>query len=309
MIGFRWCLICLTGLMAVAAAQASTVDLVEGRDPAELPRYPHAWIVDYAVDGEVLPRDFVTSRVDRIRRDLYLEGARRIEATLERVTYQLPEGTPPQDVAAHYAQLLGDAVVFRCSGRDCGRSNDWANQIFGRAMLYGPDANQAYLAAEIGDQLLMLYVIERGNKRVYAHLELLSPQGRRGAAVADGGAQPEAAGRRAFRWRELEGVVPDADGVLGPTALERLQTLAAAMADAGGLDPRAELYLVCHLYGVGPVVELRARSVRCADSAAAQLADSLGRGVEAFGAGPLLPRGEAPRNRLELIIAGPASAE
>ena len=77
-------------------------------------------------------------------------------------------------------RALGDDVLFRCSGRDCGRSNDWANQVFGQATLYGPDRNQRYVARQWQDQLVSLYVIERGNKRVYAHLQFLAPQGQLG---------------------------------------------------------------------------------------------------------------------------------
>ncbi|MEX0603903.1 MAG: DUF4892 domain-containing protein [Marinobacter sp.] len=74
-------------------------------------------------------------------------------------------------------------ILFDCTGRDCGRSNVWANQIFNEATLYGRDADQDYLAAAYRDvddtiHVVLLYTVTRGNQREYVWTEQLSvPEG------------------------------------------------------------------------------------------------------------------------------------
>ncbi|MDX1633141.1 MAG: DUF4892 domain-containing protein [Marinobacter sp.] len=70
-------------------------------------------------------------------------------------------------------------ILFRCTGRDCGRSNVWANQIFNEARLYGRDINQDYLAAAYKDtdgvlHLVLVYTVTRGNQREYVWVEQLT---------------------------------------------------------------------------------------------------------------------------------------
>ena len=70
-------------------------------------------------------------------------------------------------------------ILFQCSGRGCGRSNVWANQIFGQATLYGNDEDQDYVAAAYRApdgtiQLVLVYTVTRGNQREYTWVEQLA---------------------------------------------------------------------------------------------------------------------------------------
>lgn len=283
-----------------AAARAQEADLPGSQDPFEVERYPRSWIVAFEDDAEVRPRDFVMSRVDRIRRELRVTDQVRVDAHLTAVTYRIPDGVGVDEVVAHYRTRLGSDVLFRCSGRDCGRSNDWANQIFGQATLYGPDQEQRYAALEWQDKLVALYVIQRGNKRVYAHLRFLDP-------VGAAGLEPNAllARRLAERgWATIDGVRPVADGGLGAEADPVLTGLAEVLESFAD----QAVYVVCHLGGSAAVEVLLDASRRCAEAGRAQIAAGIdeqgsGRGPElqAFGAGPLLPRPGQPASRIELV--------
>ena len=88
----------------------------------------------------------------------------------------MPAGTPRDEVIEHYRRALGADALFACEGFDCGRSNAWASQVYGQAVLYGPDRNQFYIAADRDGRLVSAYVIERGNRRIYAHIEVLQPE-------------------------------------------------------------------------------------------------------------------------------------
>jgi len=277
---------------------AAQPDTAGSRDPAGLERYPRSWIVDYRHDDDVRPRQFIVSRVDRIRRELRIDDRLWVDGGLETATYRIPEGASVDDVVSHYADTLGRDVLFRCDGRGCGRSNDWANQIFESATLYGPDRNQRYLALEWQDRLVSLYVIQRGNQRVYAHLRVIEPR--------DGvGLEPNTLLVRRLSergWAAIDAVTPQADGSIDAAGRRVLAGLAGSLERFSGRN----VHLVCHLGGAGGVA-LEA-SQRCAEQAVAALTDAAGDSgalrIRPFGAGALLPRPNLPRARLELVITG-----
>ena len=295
----------LTGFPAAVSAQE---DEAGSRDPYGVERYPRSWIVAYELDDEVRPRDFIMSRVDRIRRRLVVEERLPVEGRLESATYRIPEGASVEDVVSHYREVLGGEVLFSCDGRGCGRSADWAHQIFEQSVLYGPDRNQRYLTFEWREGLVTLYAIERGNQRVYAHLRFIEPRG-----VV--GLQPNAllARRLSERgWAIVEGVEPKEDGTLTAAEGDVLSELTGRLQGMG----RAAIYVVCHLYGTDSAEDLLAASRRCAENAAALMGGS-GSGEEPgtgpalipFGAGPLSPRSSRPRSRLELVSPEAFSAD
>ncbi|WP_404362370.1 DUF4892 domain-containing protein [Marinobacter sp.] len=72
-------------------------------------------------------------------------------------------------------------ILYRCTGRNCGRSNVWANQIFGEARLYGRDEDQDYIAAAYTDdegqiQVVLVYTVTRGSNREYVWVEQLKTE-------------------------------------------------------------------------------------------------------------------------------------
>jgi hypothetical protein len=292
-------LVALLGVLALPqAAGASGADRAGSRDPYGLERFPRSWVVEYERDDEMRPRDFVMGRVDRIRRELRVDDQLRLEATLESVTYQMPDGVSVAEVVQHYREELGGDLLFRCEGRGCGRSNDWANQIFGLAILYGPDINQYYSAREWQGRLVGLYVIERGNRRVYAHLQFLEP----GAMAA---IEPNALLMRRLAergWAVVEGVAPDAEGRFGEPDGQVLGRLADDLARFRG----QQIYLVCHMYGQQNTAELIALSQQCAERGVELIgqgaAGAAAPALQAHGAGPLTPRTPANRSRLELVL-------
>lgn len=100
--------------------------------------------------------------------------------------YRVLDGASREEARDHYMRELqarGAQVLFECTGRGCGRSNVWANQIFGQSTLYGSDSNQDYLVAGSVDEngkpsLTLVYTVTRGSQREYVWVEQLeSPPG------------------------------------------------------------------------------------------------------------------------------------
>lgn len=276
--------------LAAAFSQAAS-DIDGAADPSGLERFPGSWIVAYSANAEQRSYEFVTGRVDRSRRDLRVDASRRLAAQLVRVTYQAPEGARLDDVVAHYRGLIADrqaAIAFECEGRDCGRSTAWANGVFGVKELVAPDASQFYLAATFDDWLAAIYVVQRGNRRVYAHVDLA-----RGEQLAE--RNTELADRLLRRGFAVLPVAPDATGRLDGPALAALDEIAAQLADVG----ERPLAVVCHLDGAAEFSITPSQA--CAEQAAERLR-AAGLDVAGFGGGALLPRPGAAARRLELVL-------
>lgn len=67
-------------------------------------------------------------------------------------------------------------VLFSCDGLDCGSSNAWANYVFGIKQLYGLELSQKLRVFELNDDsrsYLVVYFVQRGNKRIYAQIDRL----------------------------------------------------------------------------------------------------------------------------------------
>ena len=289
-----------------ATAPAVAQDVAGAEDPPGLERFAGAVVVARN-RADLRDYEFVTGRVERSRRERRVDSSVRVPANVTRVTYQTPPGTRLEDVVEHYrAALAGIDEVFACQGRDCGRSTAWANDVFQVKELVAPDAAQFYMAAAGEDELVAVYVVQRGNRRVYAHVEFARGKGI-GALAQGEGMPPAQDSSGAFgngiagallrqRFAILPDVIPDNSGELGRASREALEAAAAGVADLG-----RKVYVVCHLAGEQDADTAVQQSLRCAQ-AAASLLQAQGVDVAPFGAGPMLPRPDAPPRRVELVL-------
>lgn len=155
----------------------------------------------------------VLGALEKVNHELQPEKFILVPGRKEASTWYLPEARRTKQVAEHFkSQLIGSAnILFECRGRACGSSSYWANKLFERAILYGPEQYQHYLIAErsaskapvpkppvpkppVPKQLVteqtipqqieagdyvVIYVGERATRKIYAHIEyisLLKPQ-------------------------------------------------------------------------------------------------------------------------------------
>jgi hypothetical protein len=310
----RWLAALLLGLLASAPANSATPeDEIALPDQTLLPRFPGAWLVDgQEVEGGL--QTLALGPVERKRREVRIGDSRTFQGAVSVRTYQLPRSVTLDKLEAHYAQLLSGQILYQCAGRDCGRSNEWANAIFSTSILYGPDADQRYFAAQFGDELVAVYLVRRGNRRVYAHHVIYRPQ-----TPVNLAAIPDRLGdlRRLGRYRVPQ-LWPAPDGSLTDAERQSLQALGMRLV---ALEVPA-LYVVCHLYArdrlpapetrrsrqpelrddSAAVAALVTASQKCAQTAADALSQPGGPRLEAFGAGPLAPSGVGDVSRLVLVL-------
>lgn len=297
----------VVSMLAATGALAQS-DAPGSSDPAGLSRFPGAWIIEYSPETGVRSFEFITGQVARIRREVRIESSMRTAARLSRVTYRTPNGTRLDDVVDYYEDIidgLGGREQFTCRGQGCGHSTIWANQIFGIKELAAPDGAQFYLATTIEGSALGLpdsgteawvsvYVVQRPNRRVNAHLDF--------AIVT-----PESSGNSAEDivkllnsrgFAVIEAAAPNISGALDDDALAALDDLAPA------LGPFADrIVVVCHLGSDVDPENARQVSETCAETGSARLG-AAGVQAGAFGAGAFLPREGAPPDRLELVVPG-----
>ena len=288
------CLHLLAALAALLPLVAAAADVAGATDPVAFERFPHARIVDYSADESPQAHEFIVSHVEKIRRELKVDDQVRVDAREIRAIYEMPAGSPLVAVIDHYRRAIAtDDVLFSCRGRDCGRSAQWANQVFGEASLYGPDAGQFYLAGKRAEGLVSIYVIERGNRRINVLVRLLVTGD--DVAVRSGLRIVQALGSQGHVV--INGVTPNVDGSLPARSAAALAAVRPHLQKLRA----TEVYVVCHLYAPGPVGTVIDRSRACAEAVIGQLDLQGGPALVPFGAGPLLPREERVA-RVELVL-------
>ncbi len=244
-------------------AQAAT-DTRGSSDHPLLERYPRAWIVNFD-QLEAPDYRWVLGALEKVNGVLSTEQEQRLPGLLTRISYRIPPGVTAQQAFAYVqAQLeAGNAQLkFQCQGRACGSSNEWANKIFGYAKLYGVERSQSYAAWQLNNTMVSLYSVQRGNKRVYLHLDLLEQK------APD---QVQRLQREGYvRWPQ--GVEQD----------EMLAYLASS---------HRMIWLVGHQQGVGEADVLQAQSRQMAEAVAQQLREAgvASERLQVFGAGALAP--------------------
>lgn len=293
--------IILTVLSLAAATAAASEDLPGSADLPGIPRFPASWILEYAPGDAIVPYEYVFGPVTKSGAFVRGKESLRLRGRVTKVTYQIPPGVTSVEVFAHFQSLVAvvqDDHAFLCSGRDCGRSQHWASGIFENPTLYGPDKNQFYLASPFSyrgeEYLLSIYVIQRGNRRVYAHLELLSVEEMSGLT---GTAElMEELNRNGHAVIEGVGIEVSGAVALSSELRERLRRALESLANR-------RVYVVCHLYGAGDADTLIENSRRCARNFVQALGDFPGPDLVAFGAGPLFPRSRSgSESHVELVI-------
>lgn len=300
-------LLCL--LLGISAAMAQPLPADDGRDHPWIKRFQDSEIVDFTESGDSNYR-LALDRMQRVNGRVGAGREERIRGDLTRITYRIPDGYSGADVFAYFSgqMLTMGPELFRCAGRGCGSSNFWANDVFENRILYGPETEQFYLASAVGEDeehiqaYVALYVITRGNRRVYAHLDVLELRNITSDVPT---VDPEVL---ALQLQQESSVQVSG---LRFDAQDRLtdEVGLGLLVDALQLVPLAKVYVVGHLNTEAPLDTLMERSLRRAQAVRERL---LAAGVDASrvdaqGVGPLAPvcRQAPCEARIEVVLQQP----
>ena len=267
--------------------------------------FPDSVISDYRTGSDVNYR-MVLGSLQSVRGQVTPEASERLRGRLTRILYEIPDGFGGQDVSDFFVEQMrsrGYSELFSCTGRACGSSEYWANDIFGNRILYGPVRNQFYLAMGSeppGQFFVSAYVITRSNRQLLAYLEIIEPEGGHAAAVS--GVTPQS---MLDQLRSNGGLIVPG---LSFTAADELESGMSLDNVIGllNLDPQLQLHIVSHLQGDAGLEELISSSQTRAESIrqhlmAAGIAPSR---LSARGLGPLSPlcAGGNCSDRVELVL-------
>jgi len=121
-----------------------------------------------------------TSAMRKVNGVIGAEYNLSLSGHLSSYTWQMMPGLSAKlafDKALEELSTVNAQVLYQCHGRSCGSSNQWANQVFHQSRLYGLDNQQSYAALKQdtlkGPNYYALYSTERGNKKVYLHLDMI----------------------------------------------------------------------------------------------------------------------------------------
>lgn len=162
------------GLQPAMAARDKTGAV----DHPLLQRYGLSWIVHYQTES-VPEHAMALGPMKKVAGVIAPERSTRLQGRLTSITYRIPDGHGATDVFDHFLTQLEQQnaeILFKCTSRQCGSSNQWANNMFNVAELYGIDRSQSYLSAQLGAAYIALYTVKRGNRRVYAHIDIVQPE-------------------------------------------------------------------------------------------------------------------------------------
>lgn len=276
------------------------------RDHPLLEKFPDSEITEVVFEEDV-NYELVLSSLQRTRGSVTPEVSERLRGDVTKIIYEVSNEFNGQEVYDFFQQQLqekGYSELFTCSGRSCGSSNYWANDIFGNRILYGPERNQFYLAMRAGPEAdsmphIALYIITRGNRRLYAYMEILESDGVPTRIDLE---DPMSliSMLQAQRSIVITGIQFKDDLVV--TAESDLSVTLNMLKS----DPSLRVYLVAHLSGEDAIETLMERSQQRADSLRGLL---VGSGVEdnriiARGVGPLAPtcNAETCGDRVEIVL-------
>ena len=266
-----------------------------------LPAHPRAELEVNTQSDDDAPIDFILSSAQRIRNEITYEHAVKVFGPVSSNTYRMPQDLKRSETTDWFKQQitsLGGEIEFECEQRDCGRATIWASDIFKERVLSASDVNQNYLAVALNkddvQHLAMIYVVERSNRRVYAHVVEIVPNER----VEFGTPVDVSSELLRHGTVRLSNVVPDSEGLLSSEELEELRELAQTELQEFADE---EIYVVCHVNGPHATEVLLEHSQDCA-AQIVEIFEEVGLNVVSFGTGPLSPIEQNPTSRIELVI-------
>lgn len=238
----------------------------------------------------------------RINNQLRIENELRVNVNGLKETYRVNDGHTTEQAFNHYLsklKQLNASILYQCASRDCGRSSSWAQNIFNNSKLYGEDASQFYLSALIqkaeAQWLVSVYAVERGNRRVYAHVETLALNTPLSSEMVPTSLLDS---KQVFVFSfDLNGVVS-----ITPKLADINQII-----DLYRADTETSIYIVGHLQEGYTSTE---NAIQRSEEAAEQVASLLkkrgvnGSRLTVIGVGPLAAygKGEHSGNRVEVVV-------
>ncbi len=145
----------------------------------------------YTAQNKDMSYRLTLSPLKKINSEWLAEREELMKGRLERRTVQIELQLSLKilwsQIQSYFEAKKGN-IIFECNGLDCGASNAWANTRFEVKQLYGLDVMQHYQVWELNEDsqihYAVVYLIERGDKRIYLQIDKLVPNQNREPLIA-----------------------------------------------------------------------------------------------------------------------------
>jgi hypothetical protein len=256
-----------------------------------IPQYPRSELVQSVEGKEIAKHEIMLGALKKTAGFVQADRSEFVVGRRISSTWLVPDEERTDVVASFFRSRLEPLgkVLFECKGYECGSSNYWANNVFSRAILYGPEQYQRYFVTKIerdATYYVATYIALRGTRKLYAHTDIIvtDKQAQGGALIL---ATLVAKGRVVIDTLTGTQIVDD-------------------VAEAMTLDPALRIGVVGHarkLRGesVAQAVARSEQNARVVVSQVIAQGINLSR-IEAYGVGPLSPMDREIVDRLELVL-------
>ncbi|WP_370978890.1 DUF4892 domain-containing protein [Agaribacterium sp. ZY112] len=269
---------------------------------------------------ETIEYRLTLSSLKNVNAQIVAEQERWIKGDLNSQTWEFDSALSKDEAWSLLERLVtsvGASELYACDGLACGASNAWANERFNNKVLYGMDASQRYRVFSLnqGQEIWVLYFVQRGNRRIYAHLDQLSLTQAAVAIVPNASALNSRVRRQGYIQLDedlasifIQNKASADKSLIKTQRLQAKQGQAFEYFDALVLafkkQPLQRFYIVAHIYTEADqqANELKGRLLADQLKERLQQAGLDGKRFEVYSVGALAPRQYPPRNRIELVL-------
>ncbi|MFT6154827.1 MAG: hypothetical protein ACJA1X_002188, partial [Bermanella sp.] len=240
----------------------------------------------------------ILGAIERITGAVQPEADVRLSGKLTNWLWKIPGGHDVQNSFGFVKDQMSDSVVtlFECEGRNCGLSNDFANQVFSESILNGRNSEQKYWVGFDPNKntLWLAYGSERSNQRVYLYAEKLVLTVQQASQLSD---LVNSGEMKAFLDKGYQIIKPLGELPARLSSLE-IDKLKRVLKDY----PTQKFALVVHRYSDIENQRLVNQTQKEAQSILEQIAEQGGfmQHLYAHGAGAMFPR-DGQGGRIELV--------
>lgn len=284
-------LMLVASLLGLTAVTASASDF-EGQRFTLVEPFRGSEVAQFTQDDRVTSRRIILGSLKKINNEIEPELSEYVRGERVAITYRIRDERRTSVVKQYFREqvLNHGQILFECKGRGCGSSNYWANTVFDRAILYGPEEDQHYILATMEGEAtyyVAIYVAQRGTREIYSHLDIIKA---RTGKVIDG--------------PTIDSALESQGKFILPEEID--DKAVAAIVDAIKRRPKWRVAIVGHdMLRAGETID---RAIARTREMAQALEGRLGEAgldssrVTAFGVGPLAPRDNEEKERLELVL-------
>ncbi|HIG40519.1 MAG: DUF4892 domain-containing protein [bacterium] len=267
--------------------------LVEAAPEEIISMFPGSRTVSEGGDDEIRTYQIITGSIARVNTQMVPKSSEHVQGRKRITTLETPNAQRTEDVAAFYREQLQNKgqIVFECQGRTCGSSNYWANTVFRKSILYGPEQYQHSMLGRIstdGTRFVIVYVAQRGTGKLYTHIEIITVED--SALATDSkvvGSALQLLGKYSFRVDASEEMLTAIIDTINANAYRRLALVAHDNLQSGeSVDAGIE-----RTKQVAETLKSRLIEMGMADV-----------DLSAYGAGPIAPIDLTRTSRIELVV-------